>query len=221
MSSPWQRHRQRLQAATVSQLTPDAQQNHAGYNQMLLMLEQHRRHLKRIQSMQGKAELKRQFLPQYAPWVAGVLQHGHGGQDDVLMFVMLWRIDAGDYDGALDIADYALHYRLAMPQGHERTTGCVVAEEIAEAAKRGYTAKSPLPLPVLRRTADLTESQDMPDKVRAELYKWLGYSQRDNNLPQPAYASLLRALDLNTHVGVKKDVEQLDRLLKQSLHTPA
>jgi hypothetical protein len=218
MASPWQCHRQRLQAAEVSQLSSAALQNHGGYNQMLLMLAQHRRQLKRIQSMQGKAELKRQFLPQYAPWISGVLQGGSGGQDDILMYVMLWRIDAGDYDGALDIADYALPYRLAMPKGHERTAGCVVAEEIAEAAKRGYTAKSPLSLSVLARTAELTESQDMPDKVRAELYKWLGYSQRDHNLPQPAFCSLIRALELNNHVGVKKDVEQLERALKQQNH---
>jgi hypothetical protein len=31
-----------------------------------------------------------------------VLAAGGAQQDDVLMFVMLWRIDAGDYAGALD-----------------------------------------------------------------------------------------------------------------------
>ncbi|AKH63193.1 MULTISPECIES: phage terminase small subunit [Photorhabdus] len=218
MASPWQRHRMRLQATEAAQLSSPALQNHGGYNQMLLMLEQDRRHLKKIQSMERKAQHKRQILPKYAPWITGVLHRGIGHQDDVLMYVLLWRIDAGDYDGALDIAEYALQHRLAMPENHERTTGCAVTEEIAEAAQRCYTAKSPMPLATLERATNLTHDQDMPDKVRAELYKWLGYSQRDNNQPQPAYCSLSRALELNNHVGVKKDLEQLARALRSQKH---
>ncbi|MDE1492681.1 phage terminase small subunit [Xenorhabdus bovienii] len=220
MTSPWQRHRMREQAREAAQLSGPALQNNGGYNQMLLMLGQHRQQLKRIQSMESKAASKRKLLPHYAPWVTGVLQAGHGGQDDVLMYVMLWRIDAGEYDGALDIAAYALQYHIAMPQGHNRTTGCAVAEEIADAAQRSYTARSPLPLATLERAIHLTHEQDMPDEVRAELYKWLGYSQRDNDRLQPAYCSLSRALELNHRVGVKKDLEQLARVIRnQNPHT--
>ncbi|WP_231858645.1 phage terminase small subunit [Xenorhabdus nematophila] len=204
----------RLQAAAAAQLSGDALQGHNGYNQMLLMLGQHRRQLKGIQSNESKAALKRKLLPHYIPWVTGVLQAGQGVQDDVLMYVMLWRMDAGEYDGALDIADYALQFHLVMPSGHKRTTGCVVAEEMAAAAQRSYSAKAPMPLATLERTVTLTHDQDMPDEVRAELYKWLGYSQRDNDLPQPAYCSLSRALELNNRVGVKKDLEQLTRVIR-------
>ncbi|WP_339353066.1 phage terminase small subunit [Xenorhabdus mauleonii] len=204
----------RLQAEAAARLDGPALQGHNGYNQMLLMLGQHRRQLKAIQSNESKAALKRKLLPHYVPWVTGVLQAGQGSQDDVLMYVMLWRMDAGEHDGALDIADYALHFHLVMPSGHKRTTGCVVAEEIAAAAQRNYTGKTPMPLATLERTVTLTHEQDMPDEVRAELYKWLGYSQRDNNLPQPAYCSLSRALELNNRVGVKKDLEQLARAIR-------
>ncbi len=37
------------------------------------------------------------------PGAEGVLAAGGAQQDDVLMYVMLWRIDAGDYAGALEI----------------------------------------------------------------------------------------------------------------------
>ncbi|MBD2783795.1 hypothetical protein ID858_15915 [Xenorhabdus sp. DI] len=215
MTSPWRRHRMRLQAESTGQLDgSDALHNHSGYNQMLLMLGQHRKQLKCIQSNETKATLKKKLLPHYIPWVSGVLKSGNGTQDDVLMYVMLWRFDAGDCDGALDIADYALPHQLTMPQGHSRTTGCVVAEEMAAAAQRTYNAKNPLPLATLERAILLTEDYDMPDQVRAELYKWFGYSQRDNDLPQPAYCSLIRALELNNRVGVKKDVEQLARVIR-------
>ncbi|CDL79812.1 phage terminase small subunit [Xenorhabdus cabanillasii] len=216
MRSPWQRHRMRAQAEASAWLNGNALQNHSGYNQMLLMLGQHRKQLKGIQSMEGKARLKQKLLPHYVPWVTGVLATGQGAQDDVLMYVMLWRIDAGEYDGALDIADYALRYQLAMPQGHSRTAGCAIAEEMADAAQRSYSAKSPMPLATLERAISLADAQDMPDEVKAELYKWLGYSQRDHDLPQPAYCSLSRALELNNKVGVKKDLEQLARIIRQS-----
>ncbi|MDY8569877.1 phage terminase small subunit, partial [Escherichia coli] len=35
--------------------------------------------------------------------------------DDILMTVMLWRLDTGDIAGALEIARYALKYGLTMP----------------------------------------------------------------------------------------------------------
>ncbi|STH42997.1 small terminase subunit [Escherichia coli] len=44
-----------------------------------------------------------ELLPKYAAWAEGVLAAGGAQQDDVLMYVMLWRIDAGDYAGALEI----------------------------------------------------------------------------------------------------------------------
>jgi hypothetical protein len=46
-----------------------------------------------------KAQIKVELLPKYSAWADGVLAAGGAQQDDVLMFVMLWRIDAGDYAG--------------------------------------------------------------------------------------------------------------------------
>lgn len=41
----------------------------------------------------------------------GVLEQGKGAQDDILMTVMLWRLDTGDIAGALEIARYAPEVR--------------------------------------------------------------------------------------------------------------
>lgn len=213
MTSPCRRHLMKQLAEKNAQQGHSILQNSSGYSQMLLKLMSDRRRLKRIQSNERKAKVKQEILPSYAPWVAGVLEAGTGNQDDVLMYLMLWRIDAGDYVGALDIAQYALAHNLSMPEGHTRTTGCAVAEEIADAATRQYAVKDPISLAILQRTVDLTISQDMPDQVRANLYKWLGYAQRDNNMPQPATCSWIRALELNDRVGVKKDLDQLQKAI--------
>lgn len=121
--SIFRRHVMRVSAQQDAQQRNPQTQTGAAYTQMTLMMNADRRRLKRIQSFERKAAVKREMLPNYAPWVGGILASGRGQQDDVLMRVMLWRIDAGDFHGALDIADYALRHGLKMPENHTRTTG--------------------------------------------------------------------------------------------------
>ncbi|EFD5709112.1 glycoside hydrolase family protein [Escherichia coli] len=85
------------------------------YEQMLVKLAADQRTLKAIYSKELKAAKKRELLPFWLPWVNGVLEQGKGAQDDILMTVMLWRLDTGDIAGALEIARYALKYGLTMP----------------------------------------------------------------------------------------------------------
>lgn len=211
--SIFRRHVMRVSAQQDAQQRNPQTQTGTAYTQMTLMMNADRRRLKRIQSFERKAAVKREMLPNYAPWVGGILASGRGQQDDVLMRVMLWRIDAGDFHGALDIADYALRHGLKMPENHTRTTGCAIAEEIADMAEKMYVAKTPVPLDVLTRTLSLTGEEDMPDQVRANLLKWLGYAQRDDGQLQPATCSWLRALELYDRVGVKQDLRQLEKLI--------
>ncbi|WP_255213541.1 phage terminase small subunit, partial [Burkholderia pseudomallei] len=44
---------------------------------------------------------------------------------------MVWRIDAGDFDGALAIAAYALSNGLTLPDQFERSLASLVAEQFA------------------------------------------------------------------------------------------
>jgi hypothetical protein len=185
---------------------------------MLLKLAEDRRRLKAIHSMEGKAEVKRQLLPDYAPWVDGVLSAGRGAQDEVLMTIMLWRIDAGDYSGALDIAEYALPYKLTMPDRYQRATAYTLTEEVADAAKRARDGKQPFDLDILQRTADQTASEDMPDQVRAKLHKEIGLQLESINLPA-ALEHLARAKALNDKAGVVKDIERIEKAIKNAAAT--
>ncbi|HHR5812561.1 phage terminase small subunit [Providencia alcalifaciens] len=190
----------------------------SGVTQVKLMLRQHMRDLGKTQSFERKAVYKRKVLPLYEPWITETLKRNAGAQDDVLMYLMLWSFDAGMYEQGLDIAQYALKHQLSMPSGQSRTTGCAIAEEMGDRAKEAYTAKKPLPLAILQRTMSLIEHEDMPDKVRGELHKWLGYSLRDNDFPQPALCELMRALELNDRSGVKQDIKQLEKFLSAKHH---
>ncbi|KWC25382.1 terminase [Burkholderia ubonensis] len=183
------------------------------YELILAKLAVDRRALKGVQSVARKVELKRKLLPEYADYVAGVLNGGRGAQDDVLVTVMVWRIDAGDFDGALVIADYALTHRLSLPDQFERSLASVVAEQFADEALATFLDGGNFDTAHLELVDYLTIDADIHDQVRAKLYKALGYAFQEADPPR-ALAYLRRALSLNDRVGVKKDIERLTKQLE-------
>lgn len=200
------------------------------YELMLAQLAQHRARLKQIQSQQGKAEVKRMLLPEYVPYVDGVLSAGRGAQDDVLTTVMIWRIDVGDYAGALDIATYVIEHKLLMPDRFARTTGCMIAEEIADMALNAQKAGNSFELDVLVRAGTLTANEDMPDQVQAKILLATGRAHAglvNDDAPgefdlvnlETARRCISKAIELHSNCGGKKDLERIERLIKK--HPPA
>jgi hypothetical protein len=216
------RKRAALEAAAVA---PAAMMEGAtGYEVTLAKLQQDQFRLKQVQSQEGKAKLKIEMLPDYVPYVDGVLSAGQGAQDDVITTLMVWRFDAGDFAGGLQVAEYVLKHGLMMPDRFNRTTGCLVAEEVATAALKAQKAGGTFPLEILTHTAVLTEEQDMPDEARAKLILALGRSTLegidDVKLGQPGQLQagidlLKRAIELHSSCGGKKDLERAERLLKK------
>lgn len=216
MLSPARRHRMRQQAIEASQNADNPLRHASGYEQMLIKLNDDKRRLKKVHSNERKAEMKRQLLPEYLPWVSGVLEKGKGAQDAVLMTVMIWRLDAGDVTGALEIARYALTHGLVSPDGFKRASlPYLLAEEVASAATRAWTAKAPVDVDPLLATIAMTESEDMPDQVRAKLHKITGYVLRDAGRASEAMTHLARAHQLHDGCGVKKDIERLGAAMKK------
>lgn len=185
------------------------------YELMLAKLAEDRRRLKGVQSIERKAEVKREILPEYQPWIEGVLKGDSGQQDDVFMTALIWTIDIGDIEAALPLAAYAIEHKLVLPDQYERTTACLIAEETAEIALKGVPVEPAL----LKAVAGITEAEDMPDQVRAKLHKAIGYAQREAGELVAARDNLARALALHDKSGVKKDIERLDVLIKNSVGT--
>jgi len=228
MLSPAQRNQLRKRAALqAAEAAPERSMAGAtAYEQQLMQLNQDRLRLKQVQSEQGKAELKRLLIPAYAPYIEGVLSAGNGAQDDVLTTLMVWCIDAGEFADALTIGAYVLKHNLKMPDRFARTTGCLLAEEVANGALKAQKTGSEFPLFVLEQARLITAEQDMPDQARAKLHLAIGRANADR-VPDAdlttahigylvqAKAHLARAIDLHGSCGGKKDLERVDRLLKK------
>lgn len=235
--TPAQRHFARIVAGKSaaanehgSVMTGDA------YNLMQIQLAEHRRQLKDIQSIERKIEAKALILPTYEEWILGALNDGKGAQDDVLVSVLVWHIDVGNFGIGLQIAEYALRHGLKLADQYNRNVATMLMDELADAYERKKFDDPLQAIASLCFVGNLTEDKDAPDQARAKLHKALGCAAMEivdvacpdggNEIPadqifnaQVARNNFGRALELYKDVGVKKHIEQLDRRLKKA--TPA
>jgi len=239
MITPAQRHyaRQMAARAAVEASTPrngaEARVSAAAseYELQRARLGVDLRRLSEIQSIDRKIELKRELVPGYADWVLGVLEADTGAADDVLVQVMIWSFDIGDWDAALRLGGYVLRHHLDMPSRFESTAGTFMVDTAADAAAKARKIGESFPLELLFSIEELTADEDMPDQARAKLLKEIGLlvaeqaEAMDPAADGPAGARkagmasgleyLRKALAKNSTVGVQKDIARLERELKK------
>lgn len=210
MMTPARRHFLRESAGGMTDIGGETRLSEGMRMLMLRKLEEDRRSLLRIQSMQRRKEFKRAVLVHYLPWIDGVMRSGKSTQDDVLVTAIVWLTDIGEPTRALPLAAYALKHGMTLP-GFARTLPTIIAEEIADAEQLKYDLSEPLNLSVLQQALEITEPYDMPDEARAKLYKVLGYALEQNSETQKAKMAFEQALRMHSRVGVKKDLSRLNR----------
>jgi len=240
MTSPARKHLERVlasrlihsdQAAPGPSALPSPSPAAGMAVQMHMRLALDLRRLKEIKSVQAKVEAKRSMLPEYEAWIEGwfsaLEQTGTAREDEIVGTMMVWKIDIGDYAGALALAEPILAHKLALPARYARDAATLVAEEIADAALTALGRGEAFDLTVLQKTESLVADIDMHDEVKAKLFKAVGLeflrqAEQEANpdekavLQANALGALVKARALNERVGVKKDIERLERALAKS-----
>ncbi|NKG32818.1 phage terminase small subunit [Erwinia rhapontici] len=190
------------------------------YEQILHRLRIDMNRLKGIQRKETKAEEKQKLLPDYQGWIDGTLAADSGQADEVLTRVMLWHIDAGNIAEALRIGEYVIRHQLAMPDLFQRTAAVTLIDEICDPVLAAFKAQAnvaTVSVDLLKALDGLTTGQDVPEQVRAKLWKAIGYTLRTAPETQPeALEYLQKAIGEFSDIGVKRDIEQLERLLKKT-----
>lgn len=234
--------RQAIEQATGADFAPERQEGGAEateYKLLMAALGEDMRRLKSIQSKEGKIAAKREMIDRYNPHVdatlAAAIDTDKAVQDELLVNIMIWRLDIGDYPVGMDIAEHVLRFGLRLPERYQRTPATLIAEEVAEAALTAFKADKDFDVIALERAASLTADCDMPDVVRAKLLKAHGLclqriaeaAEKDpENYPagaplgarKVALADFRRALELDRKIGVVKDIERVEAWLKK--HSP-
>lgn len=234
--TPASAHRDRTAAAHLASATatapaaasPSAAGADTAARQIALRLTHDLRRLKEIKAVSLKIEAKRQMIPEYLDWISGLLEAdtgvGTGIAAEVAPTVMVWHIDTGNYDAALEIADFLLRHKAAMPARYNRDVATVIVEEIAEAALKVQAAGGSFDTNPLYRAATLTEDLDMHDEVRAKLWKAIATEGLRLIEDAPAsgevrpfiertLADLRTAQQLHDRIGVKDKIKRAEKLL--------
>ncbi|BEE11787.1 bacteriophage terminase endonuclease subunit [Aeromonas veronii] len=216
MTSPARAHRERMLAALQGAASPEQDRTAANaYELQLMQLAEHRRTLKGIQSIERKIDAKRTMLATYKPWIDGLLAADRGGQDDVLVTIMLWHLDTGDLEGAFNMADYVIRHGLNTPDQYDRTAPTLIAEEVADTAIKLQEAGTGPSYGLLSAYIELLKGSDMFDQVHAKLHKAVGRACYAEGHKEWAAEHYRRALELHDKVGLKKDLEVLEREIKK------
>lgn len=222
MLTPAQKHFQRVMAERHGKTDEQSDTARTAHEQIMHRLRMDQSALKRVQSDQAKAAMKRQLLPHYEGWIEGTLDGDSGRQDEVIVTLMVWAIDAGDYALAVRIGRYVVTHGLLMPDRFNRTAATVLVDEICDPilvqVKADETTDVTPYLAVLDEVAEFTAGSDMPDVVRAKLCKARAFALRNGTAEEQATAlALLRqALTLDAGAGVKKEIERLARVVKKA-----
>jgi hypothetical protein len=221
-----QRHRLNVLAqrqAAAAPADPHGPPTGSAYELMQAQLHEHLRTLKSIKSVERKIDVKSGMLIEYDAYLEGVLQADAGGQNLVLATLLVWNLDAGKWQRALQLARYALKHGLKMPDNYQRDLPTLLVDEVSEAVIAGKLAGNEA-MQALAVVLELTCDTDVPDQARAKIYKALGWAVMGKTatldvdpkkLPagacEQALPALTRALELFPQIGVKKDVERLQR----------
>ncbi|WP_413503690.1 phage terminase small subunit [Serratia grimesii] len=222
MLTPAQKHFQRVMAERHGRTEEHSDAARTAHEQILHRLRMDQSALKKVQSDQAKAAMKKQLLPHYEGWIDGTLEGDSGRQDEVIVTLMIWAIDTADYPLAVRIGRYVIAHDLAMPDRFRRTAATALVEELCDPilvqVKADDTADLTPYLSVLDDLAQIVDGKDMPDQVLAKLFKVRGFALRNGTeADQVTALGLLRqAIKLDAGAGVRKEIERLARLVKKA-----
>lgn len=222
MLTPAQKHFQRVMAERHGKTEEHSDAARTAHEKILHRLRMDQSALKKVQSDQAKAAMKKQLLPHYEGWIDGTLEGDSGRQDEVIVTLMIWAIDTADYPLAVRIGRYVIAHNLAMPDRFRRTAATALVEELCDPilvqVKADETADLTPYLSVLDDLAQIVDGKDMPDQVLAKLFKVRGFALRSGTGDDQATAlGLLRqAIKLDAGAGVRKEIERLARLVKKA-----
>ena len=178
-----------------------------------LRLFNHMNELKETKSIQEKIAKKKAWLPEYHGYIEGSLAVSPSNQNNTLITLMIWAIDAGEYDLGTRIAEYAILNDMVMVEGYSRG----IAEFVTEQSASDFIDDADLAVAnasIIQRIIDLGVGEQMVDEARAKIFRALGDALKDAQ-PVEALNAYKNALRLNSKVGCKKELTALEKLLNK------
>jgi len=215
MTSLAAKHFQKYSAAAeTSEAENGIDPKRTNYELLLGKLALDRKRLKQIKSVEKKIETKSEIVSDYDDYLNGVIQSDAGIEDIVLTTLMLWNIDAGNFDRATELAEYAIVHGLAMPPHIERATVNVYVEEMVDQLLKLSPDELQAHGEIIKTVMQHKEDSDQMDQVSAKAHKLAGIFAHNTD-PEKALEHYKRAVELNPNIGLKTTVTKMEKSLKE------
>lgn len=170
--------------------------------------------LKAIKSHEGKAELKRQLISDYQPFVDSYMNSGYTVENQVITEYMVWLFDIGEVHTALAVGVFVIDQGLPMPERFKGNVETFITDSILVWAnaeiEQGHSIE-PYFDTVLGNLLD--ESWDIPNALKAKVYK-LHAQQVSEEQPEIAVNFYTQAEALYPKIGVSTAKKKLEKLLE-------
>lgn len=212
MLSPAAAHKKQVSHGAASR---PVQPEKGGDAATILAFEADLNRMSHIRSRQRRNQFKRDLIPTYQPWINEQMQSESVSAKRQRMFVwlLLWRVDAGDWMGALDMLPFAFAHGMQAPQDFSRTLAEAVTEQIIDGVVNQKQEAEQVGL--LNDLQRMIAGKDITDEISAKLHKCLGVAYLVSE-PQKALGLFEQAIKLNPRAGVRRLIDKLNKPAKVS-----
>lgn len=210
--SPAMKHRALVEAqkSASSDDNGDIPVNQQLYRAFTIKLRSDLARLAKIPSKIERNRIKGELIAEYEDFLEPLLKAGITGQHNhVFARLLIWCVDAGHYDRALELLAVAMANDLSTPsQFSARKLPEIIVEDIAMAV-----IHSPEPdqlLDMLERLEALVRDISLPDYVKAKLFKALGLASMNQD-DEKSLNWFQQAFTYNPKGGVKSHINRLEK----------
>ncbi|WP_279459918.1 terminase endonuclease subunit [Aeromonas veronii] len=183
MSSPGQRHKQRvhaMQGAELAACTGVATGAVAdSLHLQMIALEQDVVRLRKLARIGDRVNMKRdELMPKYRPYVerylASVAESGQPYQNELFQRLVIWAFDVGDFDTGIAWAELAIKQGQRTPNNFKRDWATFVADTVLEWAEKN-AAEGHAVEPWFSRVFDKVRNEwRLNEKLTAKWFKAAG-----------------------------------------------
>lgn len=221
--SLFREHIQKVEAELSQQSNQHNRSDLSEYELMLVRLRDDVLKIKSVKSEEKKNKIKASVLPNYLPWIDGVLTSINASetdnyrQDDVFSQVFVWAVDLLDWS-LIEEMFAAMHKaKMTLPERFKRDPIDFMLDQLADSV---IDKRQSLPLQHLHNIEDMTCDLDTHNQVRAKFMKAIGIlyeAQSDDDIEAAELAAgyFEQALMLNPQSGVKKRMEKMQKMVEK------
>lgn len=172
--SPAQRHSQRLQMQQ-QQARLEEVNTTASLHLQVQEISEDVALLRSLATTAERVEMKRDvLLPKWLPTVESYLELGKVYANPVFTYCVIWLLDVGQYDQALDWADIAIEQGQPMPENIRSRLPAFVADQIMEWAVQASQAGEELEPYFSRTFENVTQRWRLHEEITAKWFKFAG-----------------------------------------------